>query len=55
VDAPRVMAPHGWLLLEIGATQGQAAAALAQAAFPSAQVAVLKDYAGLDRIVRVKT
>ncbi|MGQ0604571.1 MAG: peptide chain release factor N(5)-glutamine methyltransferase [Anaerolineales bacterium] len=55
VDAPRVVAPDGLLLLEIGATQGPMAAALAQAAFPAAHVAVLKDYAGLDRIVRIQT
>jgi release factor glutamine methyltransferase len=54
MDAPPVMAPGGLLLLEIGATQGSLAAALAQAAFPSAQVAVLKDYAALDRIVRIQ-
>lgn len=55
VDAPRVMAPGGLMLLEIGATQGPMAAALAQAAFPAARVTVLKDYAGLDRIVRIQT
>jgi release factor glutamine methyltransferase len=54
-DAPRVMAPGGLLLLEIGAAQGSAAAALAQAAFPTSRVTVLKDYAGLDRIVRIET
>lgn len=53
VDAPRVMAPGGLLLLEIGATQGPGAAALAQTAFPAARVTVLKDYAGLDRIIAI--
>lgn len=55
VDAPRVLAPHGRLLLEIGATQGRAAFALAGAFFPNARVRLHKDLAGLDRIVEVQT
>ena len=54
-QAPRFLAPGGQLLLEIGATQGRAAAALAQAAFPQAQVLVHPDLAGLDRVVAVRT
>ena len=46
---------NGALLLEIGATQGQAVAALSRQAFPAAQVTVLPDYAGHDRIVRVES
>jgi len=52
-DAPRVMAPNGRLLLEIGSTQGEAVAALARAAFPTAEVRVHQDLAGLDRVVEV--
>ena len=52
-DAPRLMDPRGRLLLEIGAAQGEAAAALARAAFPSAQVEIHQDLAGLDRIISV--
>ena len=52
-DAPRLLAPRGRLLLEIGAAQGEAAAALARAAFPSAQVEIHQDLAGLDRIISV--
>jgi len=53
-DAPRLMAPNGRLLLEIGSTQGQAAAALARAAFPTAEaVGVHPDLAGLDRVVEI--
>jgi release factor glutamine methyltransferase len=51
--AARVAAPHGRLLLEIGATQGAPVCNLARAAFPSAQVVLHKDLAGLDRVVAV--
>jgi release factor glutamine methyltransferase len=54
MDAPRVMAPNGRLLLEIGSTQGAAVAALARAAFPTAEaVGVHQDLAGLDRVVEI--
>jgi len=53
VDAPRALRPGGRLLLEIGATQGAAVTALAQAAFPHGHVTVHRDLAGLDRIVSV--
>jgi release factor glutamine methyltransferase len=49
---PKV-APNALLLLEIGATQGAAVRALARAAFPHAQIAILCDYGGRDRIVRI--
>jgi release factor glutamine methyltransferase len=53
-QAPARLTMPGLLLLEIGADQGAAAAALARAAFPVAQVSVVKDYAKLDRVVRVE-
>lgn len=53
VDAPRALKPGGLLLLEIGATQGAAATALAQAAFPQGRVTLHRDLAGLDRVVSV--
>lgn len=53
--APGVLRPGGSLYLEIGYDQGQAVTALAHATFPGAQVEVLRDYAGLDRLVRVLT
>lgn len=52
-QAPRCLARGGRLLLEIGATQGPAAVALARAAFPRAVVALHQDLAGLDRVVSV--
>ncbi len=52
-QAPKVWNPGGLMLLEIGASQGDAASALAKTAFPQAEIQVLKDYAGLDRMVSV--
>lgn len=54
IEAPARLAGPGLLLLEIGADQGAAVTALARAAFPAATVHVLRDYAGLDRVVRVE-
>jgi release factor glutamine methyltransferase len=53
--APAHITQDGALLIEIGAAHGQAVTALAKRAFPKAQVAVLPDYAGHDRIVRIET
>jgi release factor glutamine methyltransferase len=46
--------PDGEILLEIGAGQGQRVVGLASQQFPDAQVDCFHDYAGLDRIVRVR-
>lgn len=54
VQAPRVLAPGGVVLLEIGAGQGQRAAALGQAAFPGAAVMLHADWAGLERVVEIR-
>ncbi len=51
-QVPSVCAPGALLLLEIGAGQGDAVSALAAALQPQS-VAVLRDYAGHDRIVRI--
>ncbi|MBI5960187.1 MAG: peptide chain release factor N(5)-glutamine methyltransferase [Chloroflexi bacterium] len=53
-QAPQVLAPNGLLLMEIGAGQGQRVCALAQKAFPGAQVRLITDYAGHDRVVHVE-
>jgi len=47
--------PGGVVLLEIGATQGEAVVALARRNFPAARVEIVRDYAGLDRVVMVRT
>jgi release factor glutamine methyltransferase len=52
-QAPDVCNSGACLLLEIGADQGAAALGLAQNTFPDAKAQILKDYAGLDRIVRI--
>ena len=45
------LTPDGTILLEIGARQGSAARALAQQYFPDAEIRILPDYAGLDRLM----
>jgi release factor glutamine methyltransferase len=52
--APRHLAPGGLLILEIEASQGKAARELARASFPGAEVQVLADLAGWDRLLRVE-
>lgn len=52
-QAHSYLAPQGGLLLEIEYRQGPQAAALAQAAFPTAQVHIHQDLAGLDRLIAV--
>ncbi len=47
--------PSGVVLLEIGASQGEAVIALASCHFPAARVEIVRDYAGLDRVVIVET
>ena len=53
--AGEYLRPQGAILLEIGATQGEAVVALARCHFPAARVEIARDYAGLDRVVMVKT
>jgi release factor glutamine methyltransferase len=50
-----VLRPGGRVYLEIGWNQGDEVHSMAQAAFPGADVGLLVDYAGLDRIVLVST
>jgi release factor glutamine methyltransferase len=47
--------PGGAILLEIGASQGTEAMAAASEYFPDAQMALRRDYAGLDRVLVVTT
>jgi len=54
-QVPTALSPGGAVLLEIGAGQAEAVMALARAAFPHAHISVARDYAGLERILSVKT
>ena len=54
-EAPDWLAPHGVILLEIGAGQGNLVGKLASESFPFARVEQFQDYAGLDRIIRIWT
>ena len=47
--------PWGAILLEIGADQGAAGIALARRHFPAERVEIVRDYAGLDRVIMVGT
>jgi release factor glutamine methyltransferase len=53
VQAPHVLARDGRLLMEIAAGQGARVRELGAAAFPGAYVTLIRDYAGLDRLVSV--
>jgi len=48
------LAVEGAIFLEIGATQGPAALALAQQGFPGADIRLHRDYAELDRVLAIK-
>jgi release factor glutamine methyltransferase len=52
--APGWLAPEGCCLLEIDASHKEAAGSLAQSIFPRADVAVIPDLAGLDRLLVVQ-
>lgn len=53
VQAVSRLRPEGCVLVEIGETQGSAVRTLACELFPGAQMAVLPDLAGKDRILRL--
>lgn len=54
-QAPARLRPGGVVLFEIGWTQGASAATLAQQTFPDAEISVLPDLAGRDRVVEIRT
>jgi len=54
-QAPAKLSPGGALYLEIEASQGPAALALARAAFPTAAITLFQDLARLDRLIEVLT
>ncbi len=54
-QVPARLRAGGAVLFEIGWTQGTSAATLARQAFPDAEIRVLPDLAGRDRVVEVRT
>lgn len=52
--APGVLGPGGLILLEIEATQGAAAQRLARTVFTNAEVALMQDLAGRDRLIQIQ-
>jgi release factor glutamine methyltransferase len=54
-QATQILAPDGLILLEIEATQGEVALNLAREFFPKAQIKLLTDLAGYDRLIRIET
>ncbi len=54
-QAPAVLRPGGLVLFECDPAQTRRIIRLAQAQWPSAEISVHKDMAGLDRVVRIQT
>jgi release factor glutamine methyltransferase len=54
-DYVRLLVPGGVILLEIGYDQGEALRGLCARYLPTAQVDVLRDLGGCDRVVRIRT
>lgn len=54
-QAPSHLLPRASICLEVGASQAQAISRIAREQFPQAKVAVIKDLAGLDRVVFIMT
>ena len=52
-EAPAYIAPGGILLIEVESSQGAKAQNLAQRAFPCAEIEVLPDLSGKDRLVTI--
>jgi release factor glutamine methyltransferase len=54
VEARRILAPGGTIMIEIGEEQGDAARTLARAAFMQADITVYPDLAGKDRLLELR-
>lgn len=54
-SAPWLLAEKGLILAEIEASQGKAALDLAMDYFPQAQVRMVQDYSGNDRVLRIES
>jgi release factor glutamine methyltransferase len=54
-DAPAILAEGGYILLEIEASQGDLVKSLATQVFPGKDINIIKDLAGLDRVLVVES
>jgi release factor glutamine methyltransferase len=54
-QADSCLVSGGLLLLEIEVTQGKSAIQLAHEYFPLANIGLLQDFAGHDRLIRIQT
>ena len=55
VQAQQKLIPNGTMLLEFEASLGKEVKNIAEKAFPSAEIHLLKDLAGKDRLVKIQT
>jgi release factor glutamine methyltransferase len=53
-QATGILNPNGYMLMEIGAQQGKTVLSIARTFFPNASIQILKDLAGLDRILCIE-
>jgi len=54
-EAPRYLLPGGSLLMEISPPRARRTVALARRSFPAAEIGLLKDYSGRNRVLCVQT
>ncbi len=54
-QAAEKLSAGGLVLVEIESSLGKQAAALARESFPGSRIDILKDLAGLDRVLRIET
>lgn len=54
-QAPPKLRPNGLILLEMGFGQNMGALALAETHFPNAEIDLIQDLAGIDRVLRITT
>lgn len=53
-ESPRVVAPGGWLVVEVGAGQAAAVRRLAETTGSCVRIEVVRDHAGIERVVAVR-
>ena len=53
-SAPNLISPGGLILLELESSLGDTAFSLAKTTFPDAQIQILPDLAGFDRVLRIQ-